>query len=144
MPTNAPSPNCGFTVTEKAGWVRLWLANDNPGGPGRDLWAVPGRFYPLAVAAYEFVETEHPEALAFDERADLGGYTHSLGLDELPYPSLPSNVGFYVGSTAGGSIEVTDGGGPHDVTLAPGDFYAGNVMAVGSSDTITYLFLVIP
>lgn len=138
MATTAPSPNSGFVTTGKSpGWVRLWLVNDDPDGPPSDLWAVPGRFYPLAVAKYELASPA-PEEIIFDETGNHGGYTRSKGLDEAPYEELPDNVGVFAAGAA--TFDITTSESPaHPVTMAAGDFFAGNVTAIGEG--APYLFL---
>lgn len=136
----APTTNCGFTITGSAGWIRLWLTNDDPNRSSGDLWALPGVFYPLSVAEYELpAESQHPDSLVFNETATLGGYTRSLGLDEAPYSNLPANIGLYAGNPAGITTLAPRGSSLLSTVLAPGEFYAQDVEAV---DSVNYLFLV--
>lgn len=137
MIITAPNPNCGFTTTGSPGWVRLWLVNDDLNGPPSDLWAIPGRFYPLAVAQYELAAPA-PDGITFNESGNLGGYTRSKGLDEAPYESLPDNVGVF--SAGNSTFDITTEEGTQSVTLVGGDFFAGNVIAIGEG--APYLFLV--
>lgn len=148
MRVNAPSPNSGFTVTGGPGWVRIWLTNDDSNRSSGDLYAMPGRFYPLSVAQYypspPAQGSGSPElVLAFEESPRLGGYTRSLGLDEAPYADLPANVGLYVGYVEGA---LTVGITPRNsdaitVELQPGDFFAQDVESIGF---IPYALLVMP
>lgn len=142
--------NCGFIVPND-GWVRLWLTDDPAASSGRDLWVRRGEFYHLSVAQYELdtPAAPTPEALTFDESTRLGGYTSSLVLDEMPYSNLPANVGFYVGYEEFDSnlFRVKRRGASDfvEVSLASGDFYAGDVEAVEQTrePTLHYLFLVL-
>lgn len=141
-------PNAGF-VAVGPGWVRLWLRNDDPGGPGRDLWVGGGNFYPLAVARYELDEAvEHPDALEFEDDLVLGGYTRSLGLDEAPYTDLPPNVGLYTCHDDAGRASIRSAQDEEAQVLffAPGDFYAQDVRDVSlvEGSGLAYFFLVLP
>lgn len=140
--TNAPTPNCGFMIDGEAGWVRLWLLNDDPNRSSGDLYAIPGVFYPLSVASYELgLSIESPSSLVFNETSNLGGYTRSQGLDESPYSDLPANVGFYSGDS-GSTVELTPRGvSTVAVSLSPGEFYAQDIESV---DVANYLLLVMP
>lgn len=141
---NAPQ-NAGF-VADGTGWVRLWLKNDDPNGSGRDLWVVDGRFYPLAVAKYEF--RGGPVGLDLKEDLALGGYTRSLGLDEAPYTDLPPNVGLYACHEDAGlaSIRSAQDAVAQEHLFAPGDFYAQDVrdVALVEGSGLGYFFLVLP
>lgn len=115
--TNAPD-NGGFTVTS-AGFIRLWLADDDQQNAGSDIYARPGERYPLNVAAYEFIQgSPSPEGLSWLP-ADLGGYRSARPHDGEESFNVSGSVGLYV--VGDGTLTVDD----EELTLSSGDFVAG-------------------
>lgn len=140
--------NCGFTALSN-GPLRVWLAGDDTETPGRDLWLVANRFYPLQLNAFDRQPpgSETEVEIEVREGRDLGGYTASMGLDEAPYDGLPPNVGFYCFGPQGGDVIVRRRGLPKGerITLDAGDFYAGDIehLELPEVATQTYFMLVL-
>lgn len=120
--------NGGFTV-ETEGWVRVRLAEDEH--QGSDIWAIPGRPYPLKVAEYELPGGTAASGISWLSE-NLGGYRISKTFDEGETADIQDSLGFYSGGT--GSLSV-DGS---SIALAAGDFWAGHGSEV-AFNTINFI-----
>lgn len=135
MRIDAPA-NGGFSVISP-GFARVWLVDDDSGSPGSDIYARPGRLYPLAVTSYELVAgSPHPGGLEWLPE-DLGGFEHAEPIDGVESAKISGSIGFYV--VGDGTLDVD--GDP--VTLSSGDFYAGSPDVVTLGE-ISYLVAIFP